>query len=103
MPRLSPVVEMTMFRVAQEALANAAKHARAKHVDITLATTREKATITITDDGTGFDTRRASTASGRWGLTILRERAEAIGGVLRIESSPGTGTRVVVEVIRGTA
>ena len=101
--RLSPIVEMAMFRVAQEALANAAKHARAQRIDVTLASTPDKVTLTISDDGTGFDTRRADTAGVSWGLTIMRERAEAIGAALRIESSPGSGARVVVEAVRGPA
>ena len=99
--RQSPIVEMAMFRVAQEALANAAKHARAQRIEVTLASTPDK--VTISDDGTGFDTRRADTAGVSWGLTIIPERAEAIGARLRIESEPGRGTRVVVEVAPETA
>jgi signal transduction histidine kinase len=100
-PRLSPAVETSLFRIAQEALANAAKHAHAKRIEVTLANTPGCAMLTIADDGTGFDTARPGTAS--WGITIMRERAEAARAALSIESAPGRGTRVVVEAIREAA
>jgi two-component system sensor histidine kinase UhpB len=100
-PRLSPAVEISLFRIAQEALANAAKHAHAKRVEVTLTNTSERVTLTIADDGTGFDAARLGVAS--WGITIMRERAEAARAALCIESAPGRGTRVVVEAVREAA
>ena len=100
-PRPSPAVEISLFRIAQEALANAAKHAHAKRIEVTLANTPERVTLTIADDGTGFDAARLGMAS--WGITIMRERAEAARAALCIESAPGRGTRVVVEATRETA
>jgi signal transduction histidine kinase len=102
-PRLAPEVEIALFRVAQEAVANAAKHARAKRIEVTLANTSERITLTIADDGVGFDGGRAQPAPASWGLAIMRERAEAVGAALRIESAAGRGTRVVVEAVREAA
>ena len=102
-PRLAPVAEMALFRIAQSALANAARHAHARRIKVTLAAIRERVTLTISDDGTGFDIGRVGAAPASWGLTIMRERAEAIGARLRIDSEPGRGTRVVVEADRESA
>jgi signal transduction histidine kinase len=100
-PRLSRAVEISLFRVAQEALSNAAKHAHAKRIDVTLATATERVTLTIADNGAGFDIGRIN--KGSWGLTIMRERAAAAGIELRIESETGRGTRVVAEAKRESA
>ncbi len=100
-PRLPPAVEISLFRIAQEALANAAKHAHARHIEVTLASTPERVMLTVADDGAGFDAARVGTAS--WGITIMRERAEAARAALSIESAPGRGTRVVVEAVREAA
>lgn len=100
-PRLPPPVEMSLFRIAQEALANAAKHAQADRIDVTLANGAELVRMTISDDGVGFDTARPRAQS--WGFNIMRERARAAGLALRIESEAGRGTRVVVEAKRESA
>jgi two-component system sensor histidine kinase UhpB len=100
-PRLSRAVEISLFRIAQEALSNAAKHAHATRIEVTLVNSPARATLTIADDGAGFDTGRSKT--GSWGLTIMRERAAAAGIVLHIESEAGRGTRVVGEAIRESA
>ena len=100
-PRLPRAVEYSLLRIAQEAVANAAKHAHPKRIEVTLASTPERVTLTIADDGAGFDTGRPRTTS--WGLTVMRERAEAAGAALNIESTPGGGTRVVVAAIREAA
>ena len=94
-PRLPPAVEMGLFRVAEGALANAVNHAHATRIDVTLAAA-ERVTLTIADDGKGFDPG-AGSGTRSWGLTIMRERAEAVGATLRIDSAPGAGTRVIVE------
>jgi signal transduction histidine kinase len=95
--RLPPDVEMALFRIAQAALNNTAQHARAKQVRVFLERVEGRVKFEIRDDGVGFDVERAL-ASGRLGLTAIRERAEAIGGSLRIESSAGSGARIIVEV-----
>ena len=99
-PRLAPEVELALFRIAQEALANAAKHSKAAAVAVTLAATPARVTLTVADDGRGFDAETLRPGAS-WGLTILRERAAAAGAELRIDSAPGRGTRVVAEVARG--
>lgn len=100
--RLSPESETAIFRIAQEALSNAAKHAHAATVAVTLTADRETLTLTVRDSGKGFDSgaehetvSEAPGASG-FGLRIMRERAATAGLNLRIESAPGAGTRVTV-------
>jgi two-component system NarL family sensor kinase len=90
---LPAIAEAELFRIAQQALDNVRQHARATRVRMSLACTKRNTKLTIEDDGVGFDVRRAG--AGRHGIRGMRERAEAIGGRLRISSSPG-GTRVVV-------
>jgi len=101
-PRLSPAAEMALFRIAQGAIANAVQHARAKRIEVLLAATPERVTLTIADDGAGFDPKRVVPAHASWGLTIMQERAEAVGARLTVESAPGKGTRVGVEIDRLT-
>lgn len=101
--RLPPEVEIGMFRIAQEALNNVAKHSRAKRVQITIAGDRRKLSMTVSDDGIGFAPDKYNgvhTQKKGWGLTTMAERAEAIGGSCRIDSRPGQGTLVIVEVKR---
>ncbi len=97
-PRLDPKIETAFFRIAQEALTNAAKHAKAKHVKIHLQRENKRICLEVEDDGIGFDLNQAynSTESEHWGLITMQERAFAIGGDLVIDSMPGTGTRVSV-------
>jgi signal transduction histidine kinase len=98
-PRRLPVAaEETLFRIAQEALTNVAKYARAGKVTVTLHTTTEVSRLTIADDGCGFDPSacRPPVKGNGWGLMIMRERAAAIGAELTVDSAPGRGTRVIV-------
>ena len=97
-PRLPPDVEKGLLRIGQEALANAVRHARAQKVSVVLAVRNSTVLLTVADDGDGFDPEATRTRSRRLGLTSMRERAEALGGDLAIESSPGEGTRISVEV-----
>jgi signal transduction histidine kinase len=99
-PRLPLATETALFRIAQEALTNVAKHARAKRVEITLVPNAKHVTLTIGDDGGGFEAESAIRGRESWGMKIMRERAEAVGATLRIESAPGRGTRVIIEVMR---
>jgi two-component system NarL family sensor kinase len=93
---LDPAAEEELYRIAQQALANVRQHAHATHVRLTLACGKRKSTLTIADDGAGFDVRRV--AAGRHGIRGMRERARAAGGTLRIASRQGGGTRVTVSV-----
>jgi PAS domain S-box-containing protein len=102
-PRLSLTAETTLFRIAQEALNNIAKHAQAKRVEITVRTTASHVILLVSDDGTGFDCGRPDRQRSSWGLRTMRERAQAIGAELRIESAPGSGARITVMVERGAA
>lgn len=99
-PRLPLATETELFRIAQEALHNTAKHARAGKVDILLAEANGRVTLAISDDGVGFDVTKRPRAAQSWGMTTMRERADAVGALLRVESAPGRGTRVEVEVAK---
>lgn len=95
--RFAPEIEMVLFRISQAALNNVAQHAKAKSVRVSVERIATRVRLEIRDDGAGFDAEKAL-ASGRWGLTAMRERAEAIDGSLHIHSAPGSGTRVTVEI-----
>src|SRR6266487_1259079 len=86
-------VEEALFRVAQEALANVARHSKATLVQMILTTTDEKVTLSIVDNGQGFDTTRQGYLGV--GLLSMQERMKALGGDVQVESTPGKGTRVV--------
>ncbi len=87
-------VKKNLFRIAQEALNNIVKHARAQHVLLALSQGADQITLCISDDGQGFNTNRVD--GGHLGLQIMRERAENIGASLIISSRTGNGTEVVV-------
>ncbi len=101
--RLPPDVERGLLRIAQEALGNALRHAGASRVALSLASRDSWVALRVADDGRGFDVDEAATRSRRLGLTSMRERAEALGGTMAIESEPGRGTSVTVEVKLGRA
>jgi PAS domain S-box-containing protein len=100
--RLASEVETTLYRIAQEALNNVAKHARATKVDIILERRPEHVLLIVEDDGAGFD--QADTAGGRrgFGLLGMQERAALIGASLQIESEPGKGTTILVRMVFST-
>jgi nitrate/nitrite-specific signal transduction histidine kinase len=91
---LPPDVQLSMYRIAQEALNNIVKHASANRAEVRFRRRAASMTLRITDDGRGFDTSR--TPAGHLGLSIMRERARAIHARLRIDSRIGSGTRVDV-------
>ncbi len=103
--RLSDFDEITLYRIVQEALTNAAKHAGATNILIRLRQSEEDVLLEITDDGVGFDAPlpALSKEPPTWGLFNMRERARAIGGTLDIESKRGHGTRIVVRVKRSAS
>ena len=84
---------VALFRIAQEALNNIAKHARAKTANVVLDKDSQEVALCVSDDGCGFDVAKGA-ASGRWGMSTMRERAEAAGGRLTIDSHAGRGTSV---------
>lgn len=96
LPSLSPDVEQTIYRIAQEAIENIVNHSRAKKFSLSLAGS-EHITLVIQDDGVGFDPK-SSDSSGHFGLVGLRERAELAGGKLNIISAKGQGTQVVLTI-----
>jgi PAS domain S-box-containing protein len=102
-PRLPSQVENVLFRILQEVLTNVAKHAKASEVVVLLQPQAEFIRLIITDNGIGLEAARQDRAERQksWGLQIMSERAEMIGGLCRIESQPGQGTRVTVEVPAG--
>jgi signal transduction histidine kinase len=89
---LNPQSELTIFRLVQEALNNAAKHARARVVQIELAPRDGQACVSVTDDGVGF--KMVGSKIGSYGLLGMRYRIEGDGGRLELESAPGAGTRL---------
>lgn len=102
---LSLECEIALFRVTQEALNNVVKHAQAGQVQVQVAEREGKVSLTIRDDGVGFDleARPAKQGDGRYlhtglGLRTMRERVEALGGSFEIQSRPGKGTEVLVLV-----
>jgi signal transduction histidine kinase len=105
-PRVPPtvegqvVLEREIFRIVQEAIGNALKHSGAEHLRVRMAVPDHSVVVSVADDGTGFDPS-GPVAQRHLGLVSMRERAEAIGGTLTIESAPGAGTTVLLEVDLG--
>jgi signal transduction histidine kinase len=90
-----------LLRIAQEAVTNAVRHANPRHISLELRFAVRQLRLTIEDDGCGFSGRphpQSSGPNGHFGLTGMHERAAEIGGKLTVESHPGEGTRVCVEV-----
>ncbi|HMN98300.1 MAG TPA: GAF domain-containing sensor histidine kinase [Miltoncostaeaceae bacterium] len=94
-PPLPEAVQTVIFRVAQESMTNIARHSQATHASVVISVLDGKVRLVVEDDGTGFDT---GAPTSRFGLAGIRERVEMLGGALRIESSPGSGTAVVVDL-----
>jgi signal transduction histidine kinase len=98
--RLSPEEELVLFRIAQEALNNARRHADAPRAKVMISFRANNVQMVIEDDGRGFDApdRLVDLAvSGKLGLIGMHERARILGGTLRIDSQPGEGTKVIVD------
>lgn len=92
---LPPEIETTLFRIYQEIVTNLLRHARAESVSIELYAAEGRLKLAVEDDGVGF---AVGAASDGVGIVGMRERAEIVGGTLRIDSEPGMGTHVVVEL-----
>jgi signal transduction histidine kinase len=98
---LEAPIELQLLRICQEALANIRKHSGADHVDVKVKSLDGHLQVSIADDGQGFDALayyRDGVKSNGHGLTIMRERAESIGGKLIVLSLPGRGTQIQIEV-----
>lgn len=99
--RLPPQVEIALFRIAQEAITNVARHARAESVYIGLEFNEKGMAVQVEDDGVGFDlTHEFGSGGARKGMGLLsmQERAELLGGTMTIDTRPGAGTRLAVEI-----
>jgi PAS domain S-box-containing protein len=102
-PRLRQAAEMALFRISQEALTNVLKHAKAGTVHLRLAADADSVSLSLVDDGCGFDAESAMDHRTRGlGLLIMQERLRAVDGSLRIESHPGAGTTVLAKVRRAS-
>ncbi|WP_425413366.1 sensor histidine kinase [Micromonospora pallida] len=101
---LHPQVEVTLLRAAQEALTNAAKHADATRVGLTLSYMEDVVTLDVRDDGAGFDPALLAglpadgPVDGGFGLVAMRQRVTGVGGHLAVESEPGGGTAISATV-----
>jgi two-component system sensor histidine kinase UhpB len=96
LPPLSAEAELVIYRIAQESLTNSVRHADASRIDLSLQTDRDIVRLTVTDDGTGFDPE--SERDRNSGIRGMRERALLVGARVAIESRPGAGTTVRLEV-----
>jgi signal transduction histidine kinase len=94
---LSRGAALALYRIVQEALGNAAKHAAAKHIIVRLTRADSQVSLTVSDDGIGFDRSRLGT-SGGLGLIMMRERASQLNGKFEFESAPGRGTTITVAI-----
>ncbi len=94
--RLAAPLETTVFRIIQEGLTNAERHSGCRMIRLALVERQDRLFIEIEDDGVGFDPQQVE--AGRFGLKGIRERAHLLGGSTRIESAPGQGTRIFVDL-----
>lgn len=99
---LAPIVESNLLRICEEAVANAAKHARPTQVEVTLEFNSKDVQLRIRDNGCGFDAKnRGNSADGHFGLVGIQERAKKMAGRFSLNSRPGAGTEIVVTVQSG--
>jgi len=97
--RLSPVAELQLLRIAQEALTNVRRHAMATEIGVKLKRTSDTVEMIVTDNGQGFNPSDLEKAPpGYHGLNIIKERAEGLGGSLNISTAPGEGTELMVSL-----
>lgn len=99
--RLPPAIELALYRMAQEALSNVVRHAQATHAGVNLTFTPQRVTLEVTDNGKGFDVPKSPAEfapGGHFGLLGLHERAELLGAKLEIQSAPGQGTRLIIQL-----
>jgi signal transduction histidine kinase len=99
-PHFTPNVENAVFRIVQESLTNVLKHAQATQVVININLSTDRLLLSVEDNGIGYDMSQITDGNGErgWGLITMKERALAVGGALRVQSRPGMGTHIIVEV-----
>jgi signal transduction histidine kinase len=98
-PHLSPVAELQLLRIAQEALTNVRRHALASEVEVRLENVKEAVEMMVKDNGRGFALiDLGGSTPGYHGLNIIKERAESLGGSLNISTAPGRGTALMVSL-----
>jgi len=95
---LSVEMRQQIFGLVREGLNNVEKHAQAQHVQIPLVWSDDSLCISVVDDGEGFFAASVPSQGGHYGLLMMRERVEALGGTLTLESSPGKGTRLSLRI-----
>jgi signal transduction histidine kinase len=97
---LPATVETTLYRIAQEALTNVARHAKATHAEVSLQRAQKMIACSILDDGIGFDTAALARAAGARGIGLLEieERVAALGGVFHLARNQARGTNLTVEI-----
>lgn len=101
--RLEPATETALYRIVQEGLANVARHARAREVEVSLRQEGESLALSLRDDGRGFDADDLEALKGRegsFGLASIRERALMLGGACAVRARPGEGTTIEVRIPR---
>ena len=96
--RLPIPVETALYRVVQEAVTNATRHAQPQRVQVCIAREPSEVTCSVRDDGAGFDTKAVQGVRRGLGLVSMRERIQALGGQLQLHSSPGSGTELVIQI-----
>jgi PAS domain S-box-containing protein len=96
--RLAPDAETTLYRIAQEALTNVARHSNASSVEVILERRSDHVSLIVEDDGVGFDPGSAGASGRGFGLLGMHERAALVGATLQIESTPGKGTTVLLRM-----
>ena len=97
MGELSRGAALALYRIAQEAMGNAVTHGAATHVDVRLTRSNGRVTLSVTDDGKGFDPTRIRGSAGL-GLINMRERARQLNGAFEFSSEPGRGTTVRITI-----
>jgi signal transduction histidine kinase len=95
--RFAPDIETAAYRVVQEALTNVVRHAQAKEISVRLWASQNCLSVQVEDTGVGFDPEKALAAGSSSGLSGMRERAALLGGRVRIESTPGSGSHLTAE------
>lgn len=99
--RLQPEQEAALFRLAQEAVQNALRHARAQQIILRLEFGPGRVSLLVADDGVGFDCETVQRRGGTYGLMHMRERVEWLHGTFQVESHPGRGTRIRIQIPTG--
>jgi signal transduction histidine kinase len=92
-----PIIQLLAYQVIRESLNNAVRHAAARRISVTAGVRAGAVRLIVEDDGRGFPTADA-TRGPHFGLSMMRERVELVGGILHVESSPGAGTRVIARL-----